>query len=189
MKEPSIYERLSENPIIAAIKDESELNLLLDSDIKVIFVLQSTIFNVARISEKIKDSGKVGFVHFSFVKGLSEDEMGLKYLKEHTQFQGIILTKVNQIRAAKALGFFTVHRIFMLDSMSLESLKHLKQETLPDFVEILPNTNGKVIKLVQAIIKRPLIVSGLILDKEDIINALSYGAMAISSTNRAVWEL
>ncbi|MGX7030107.1 glycerol-3-phosphate responsive antiterminator [Vagococcus zengguangii] len=189
MKEPSIYERLSDNPIIAAIKEESELDLLLDSEVEVIFILQSTIFNIAHISEKIKESGKVGFIHFGFVKGLSEDEMGLRYLREHTQFQGIILTKVNQIKAAKSLGFLTVHRIFMLDSISLESLKHLKQDTSPDFVEILPNSSGKVIKLVQGVIKRPLIVSGLILDKEDIINALSFGAIAISSTNRQVWGM
>ncbi|EJW91450.1 Glycerol-3-phosphate responsive antiterminator, partial [gut metagenome] len=36
---------------------------------------------------------------------------------------------------------------------------------------------------------RPLIASGLISDKEDVIAALSAGALAVSSTCPAVWKL
>ena len=131
---------------------------------------------IKEISEKIEASGKVGFVHLGLVKGLSDDEVGLRYLKENTSFSGIISTKWPQLVRAQALGFMTVYRIFMVDSLAFNSLKKAQ------------NPSGKIIQSVKEQIKRPLIVSGLITDKEDVINALKYGAIAISSTNKNVWK-
>lgn len=189
MKEINIYEQLRNNPIIAAIKDDSELEIVLQSEVNVIFVLQSSLLTVKELSKKIEASGKVGFVHLGLVKGLSDDEVGLRFLKEHTCFSGIISTKLHQLTIAQSLGFMTVYRVFMVDSLALDSLKKCQNPKHPDFIEILPNANGKVIKLVKERIKRPLIVSGLITDKEDVISALKNGASAISSTNTNVWKL
>ena len=188
MKEVTIYDRLSDNPIIAAIKDETDLDRVLTSEVEVIFVLQSSLLTIKEISEKIKASGKVGFIHLGLVKGLSDDEVGLRYIKENTSFIGIISTKWPQLVRAQALGLMTVYRIFMVDSLAFNSLKKAQNPKFPDFIEILPNASGKIIKSVNEQIKRPLIVSGLITDKEDVINALKYGAIAISSTNKSVWE-
>ncbi|MEG0255506.1 MAG: glycerol-3-phosphate responsive antiterminator [Vagococcus sp.] len=189
MKEVNIYEKLRNNPIIAAIKDESDLDELLESDVEVIFVLQSSLLTIKEVSRKIEESGKVGFVHLGLVKGLSDDEVGLRFLKEHTYFSGIISTKWPQLVRAQAIGFMTVYRNFLVDSLAFNSLKKCQNPKFPDFIEILPNPNGKVINAVKNEVKRPLIVSGLITDKEDVINALKNGAIAISSTNKKVWEL
>ena len=188
VREVSIYDKLSNNPIIAAIKDEKDLEAVLESDVEVIFVLQSSLLTIKEVSKKIEQSGKVGFVHMGLVKGLSDDEVGLRYLKENTSFLGIISTKWPQLVRAQALGFMTVYRIFMVDSLAFNSLKKAQNPKFPDFIEILPNASGKIIKSVNEQIKRPLIVSGLITDKEDVINALKHGAIAISSTNKKVWE-
>ena len=131
----------------------------------------------------------MGFVHLGLVKGLSDDEVGLRFLKENTAFSGIISTKWPQLVRAQALGFLTVFRIFMVDSLAFKSLNRAQNPKFPDFIEILPNSNGKTIRAVKEQIKRPLIVSGLITDKEDVINALKNGAIAISSTNKSVWNL
>lgn len=189
MKEVNIYEKLRNNPIIAAIKDEADLDELLESDVEVIFVLQSSLLTVEELSKKIDESGKVGFVHLGLIKGLSDDEIGLRFLKEHTHFSGIISTKWPQLVRAQALGFMTVYRNFLVDSLAFNSLKKSQNPKFPDFIEILPNPNGKTIKAVTEEIKRPLIVSGLITDKEDVITALKNGAIAISSTNKKIWEL
>ncbi|HCM89032.1 MAG TPA: glycerol-3-phosphate responsive antiterminator [Vagococcus sp.] len=189
VKEANIYERLRNNPIIAAIKEESDLDELLKSEVEVIFVLQSSLLTIKEISQKIEASGKIGFVHLGLVKGLSDDEIGLKYLKENTAFSGIIATKWPQLVRAQTLGFLTVYRIFMVDSLAFNSLKKCQNSKFPDFIEIMPNPNGKIIQAVKEQIKRPLIVSGLITDKDDVISALKNGASAISSTNKNVWEL
>ena len=59
----------------------------------------------------------------------------------------------------------------------------------PDFLEILPGTMPKIIRLLCSRVKTPVIASGLISDKEDVMAALSGGAVAVSSTNQVVWEL
>ena len=84
MKDTDIYDKLRDNPIIAAIKEESDLDELLETDVEVIFVLQSSLLTIKALSNKIDASGKVGFVHLGLVKGLSDDEVGLRYLKENT---------------------------------------------------------------------------------------------------------
>lgn len=189
MKTDNIYKKLSNNPIIAAIKDESDLDLLLDSEVEVIFVLQSSLLTIKELSNRIEASGKIGFIHLGLVKGLSDDEVGLRFLKENTSFSGIISTKWPQLVRAQSLGFLTVYRIFLVDSLAFNSLKKAQNPKFPDFIEILPNSNAKTIQSVKEQIKRPLIVSGLITDKDDVILALKNGATAISSTNKNVWTL
>jgi glycerol uptake operon antiterminator len=57
----------------------------------------------------------------------------------------------------------------------------------PDYVEILPGVMPKVIKRINNLIHVPVIAGGLIADKEDVLAALSAGAVSISTTNEAVW--
>lgn len=47
----------------------------------------------------------------------------------------------------------------------------------------------KVIRRLAAIVRKPVIAGGLISDKEDVLNALGAGAMAVSSSNPEVWLL
>ena len=49
----------------------------------------------------------------------------------------------------------------------------------------MPKTIRQICKRVHT----PVLTGGLIADKEDVMNALNAGAMAISTTNPAVWCL
>lgn len=179
---------LEENPIVAAVKDEEQLRKVLETDVNVIFVLFGNILNVGEISKKIREKNKVGIIHVDLVEGLANKEVSLKYLKENTKFNGIISTKPQIIRAAKKLGFYAVQRFFIIDSMSLKSTKmHLVDDC--DAIEILPGLLLKVIKDLSSEIKKPLIVGGLISDKEDVMGALNAGATCISTTREEIWEM
>lgn len=58
---------------------------------------------------------------------------------------------------------------------------------MPDAVEILPGLMPKIIKKLCSTVNVPIIAGGLISDKEDVMNALTAGAVAISVTNQRVW--
>ena len=58
-----IKDLLEENPIIAAVKNEEQLNSALESSAKIIFVLFGDITSIASISEKIEESDKIGIIH------------------------------------------------------------------------------------------------------------------------------
>ena len=184
----SFKDILEENPVVAAIKDESDLEVALKSDLKVIFVLYGNILNMKAISEKISNSRKIGIIHVDLVEGLSSNEYALKFLKENTSFKGIISTKPQVLRSAKKLGFIVIQRIFMIDSLSKENMKnHLVKEC--DAIEILPGLLFKIIKEISSTLDKPLISGGLISEKVDVLESLKSGATGISTTKKEIWYM
>jgi glycerol uptake operon antiterminator len=83
----------------------------------------------------------------------------------------------------------TVQRFFVIDSMSIRGLQSQLKIGKPDMVEVLPGLMPRVITDVIQITEAPLIASGLIQYKEEVVAALRAGAAAISTTAPAVWEL
>jgi glycerol uptake operon antiterminator len=139
--------------------------------------------------EKIKEKGKIVFVHIDLIDGMSPTISALDFLKEKTKLDGIISTKPLMIREAKKRKLLTIQRFFILDSISYKNcLKHAR-ETKPDIVEILPGAMPKIIKRFLYNYKCPLIASGIIMDKEDVILALKAGAVGVSTTKSEVWSL
>ena len=184
----SFKDVLEENPIVAAVKDESDLNAALESDLKVIFVLFGNILNMKSISDKILSSKKIGIIHVDLVEGLSSNEYALKFLKENTSFKGIISTKPQMLKSAKKLGFIVIQRVFMIDSLSKENMKnHLVKEC--DAIEILPGLLFKIIKEISSTLDKPLISGGLISEKVDVVETLKNGATCISTTKKEIWYM
>lgn len=179
---------LEDNPIVAAVKDMEQLDKALEKDVDVIFVLFGNILDIIDISKKIDEKNKVGILHVDLVDGLSNREIVLQYLKEKTKFHGIISTKAQTVKNAKKLGLIAIQRVFILDSLSFQSTKnHLIDEC--DAVEMLPGLLFKVIKELSDKIRKPLIVGGLISDKEDVMEALKSGATCISTTREEIWSI
>ncbi len=186
MNQESLFE---DCPIIAAVKDEKGLKECLQSECKVIFILFGNILNIAEIVQRVKDAGRFAMVHIDLIAGLGSKEISVDFIRQNTGADGIISTKPQMIKRAKELSLLTVQRFFVLDSLSLQSVEKLREACRPDFVEILPGVMPKIIRRIVSEIDTPVIAGGLITDKEDIVQALSSGAAAISSTNEAVWLL
>lgn len=185
-------QKIENTPIIAAIKDDKGLEVCLKTDIEVIFVLYGDVCTIPDIIKKIKDANKVAMVHIDLIGGLSAKDVAVDYIKNNTMADGIITTKTNLIAHAKEIGLNTILRYFVLDSMALVSIEnHAKPGvTQPDVIEIIPGVVvPKIIKRIDKISKVPVMAGGLITDKEDVMNALSSGAIAISTTNQDVWFL
>ena len=73
--------------------------------------------------------------------------------------------------------------------MAIENIsRHLGPET-SDLIEVLPGIMPKIIRRVRAAAGKPVIAGGLITDKEDVTGALGAGAVAVSTTNPAVWAM
>lgn len=184
-----VIQEMEENPVIAAVKDNKSLEEAIQTDCNIIFILNSDIINVGKIVNKIKEHNKLAFVHIDLLEGTSNQEIALQFLKESTTADGIISTKAQMVSAAKNYGFRTIHRFFIVDSLSFHNINKQIANSKPHFIEILPGGNGKVIKWVKDKIETPIIASGLVCDKEDVVAALQAGAVSISSTNNEVWYL
>ncbi|MBX7356239.1 glycerol-3-phosphate responsive antiterminator [Clostridium chauvoei] len=184
----NIRDLLEENPVIAAVKNYEDLELALDSELEVIFVLFGDLLNVKDISKKISDKNKIGIVHVDLLEGITNKEVAIKFLKKETSFKGIISTKSQVVKAAKSNGFISIQRIFVFDTLSLNNAKkHLMDEC--DAIEVLPGIIPKVIKELAKKSSKPIVSGGLIDAKEEIIMALNSGANCVSTTKKEIWNM
>ena len=176
-------------PVIPAVKDNTGLAAVRQTESRVVFVLYGDILSVPHIVEELHAMGKTAIVHADLVNGLSSREVAADFIACNTGADGVISTKPQVIRRAKELGLFTVQRFFLLDSMAFAGLRTQAVQTRPDVIEVLPAGLSKVIRIIRREFGRNLIAGGLVLDKEDVIAALSAGAAAVSTTNAALWNL
>jgi len=177
-------------PIIAAVKDQKELERALCSDVKAVFVLFGDILTIASIVSRISDCGKHAFVHVDLIEGLSSREIAVDFIAASTVASGIISTKAALVHRAKAHGLIAIQRFFLLDSLAIRNIeRQIQQKDSADFIEVLPGLMPKIIRSLSLSLNKPVIAGGLISDKEDVVAALGAGALAVSSTNEAVWHL
>ena len=182
------YDLIEANPVIAAVKDEKGLaTCCTREEIRVVFILYGDICNIKDIVAKVHESGKIAMVHVDLITGLSSREIAVDFIKNETEADGIISTKPALIKRAKELSLYTILRIFIIDSMTFEYINYQVLSGKPDMIEILPGLMPKVIRKVSKMVKIPVISGGLIREKEDVVEALSAGAISVSSTNPNVW--
>ena len=186
----NFYEAVVDNPIIAAVKNmEDVTECCKHDDIRVIFILFGDVCSIGSIVKTIRDAGKIAMVHMDLISGLSPKEIAVEFIKEQTKADGIISTKPSLIKKAKEMSMYTVLRVFLLDSMAFENIRQQQHMIKPDFIEVLPGVMPQIIAQISHSVKVPIIAGGLITDKEDVMGALSAGAMAVSSTNHKVWNM
>ena len=182
----NFYEAVEDNPIIAAVKSMEDVEeCCKHDDIRVIFILFGDVCSIGSIVKTIRDA----MVHMDLISGLSPKEIAVEFIKEQTEADGIISTKPSLIKKAKEMSMYTVLRVFLLDSMAFENIRQQQHMIKPDFIEVLPGVMPKIIAQISHSVKVPIIAGGLITDKEDVMGALSAGAMAVSSTNHKVWNM
>ena len=182
------YDLLEDSPVVAAVKDgEGLAACCAGEEIRVVFILYGDILSIPGIVQTVKAAGKLAMVHVDLIAGLSGKEVAVDFIKSNTDADGIISTKPALVKRARELGLFTTLRMFILDSMAIENIGRQIAVAKPDVIEILPGVMPKVIRRICGMVQVPVIASGLISDKEDVMAALNAGAVSVSTTNRKVW--
>jgi len=190
MTAPTLLQILKGNPVIASVKDEAGLRKALDSRSGIIFVLFGNICNIASIVKRIHQAQKLAIVHFDLIEGTSSKEIVVDYLKNTANVDGIISAKAAILKAAKNKKLYTVHRFFLIDSLSFNSLPKQYAASQADIIEIMPGcVSTKVLGWVRDMMRMPLIASGLVCDKDDALAALAAGATAISTSSSEIWDI
>lgn len=177
---------MEENRIIAAIRSEEGFNLACSSKVKIVFDLAPSIETFEKRAEILKKCGKKLFIHIDMAEGIGKDKAGLNFIKQ-SSVCGIISTRTNLIKLAHEVGLSTVHRMFIVDSQSaLTAINMLKVK--PDMAEIMPGTlPEKVIKNICEKVDVPVIAGGLVETEEEVANAISAGAVAVSTGKISLW--
>lgn len=185
----TIIGRIEENPVIAAIRKEEDVEAALSSQVTTVFLLHADIFNIKSMVERIKSGDKTVFIHIDFLEGLGKDHKAIDYIAEVIKPDGIISTKSSHIKYAREKGMFAIQRFFLVDSLSYETTIKTVQTVQPDMIEIMPAVMPGVIRKICRQVSLPVIAGGLIDIKEDIIEILKSGALGASTGKKELWVL
>jgi len=173
--------------IIAAVRNEKELEAAKKTKVGMIFCLHSNILTLEDMVKKVHEAGKKIFLHIDLTEGIGKDKPGLEYVKR-IGVDGIISTRVNIIKAAREVGLFTVQRFFIVDSQSVNTTLESIKVSKPDMIEIMPGTVTKVISKLKNQLEIPIIAGGLIETVQEIDEALACGAAGVSTGKQKLWE-
>ncbi len=179
---------LDTTPIIAAIKNETDVDAALKAEMPLLFLLGSRLSTLPRTIARIKEAGSEVFVHLDLCEGLGKDREAVHFLAMHGA-TGVISTRSSVIRHAADCGIASVQRIFLLDSQSVETAFESIPHCPPTMLELMPGLSPKLISRFHARLSLPIIAGGLIETKEEIIAALSAGAVSVSTTRQSLWSL
>ncbi len=189
MNRDEIIQRIVESPIIAAVKEEKDVDEAINSQVSTIFLLHADIFNIKDMIDRIKDAGKTAFIHIDFLEGIGKDNKAIDYICEVIKPHGVITTKNSHIKYTMEKGMFVIQRFFLIDTMSYNNSVKTAQAIKPDMVEIMPGVMPTIIKRISQQLTTPVIAGGLIETKEDIISVLNSGAIAASTGKKELWSL
>lgn len=180
---------MKRKPIIAGVKDISRLDDALESEAEIIFLLCGTIFDLKDTVNKARDAGKMVFIHVDLLDGFSKDATALKYISSEIKPDGIISTKNSLLKLARSLGLLTVQRVFIIDSLSIDTAVKASQLINPDAIEIMPGIMPRIIKKLTSSLEVPVIVGGLVSEINDVTVALENGALGVSTSSKEIWGM
>lgn len=181
-------ELLEYNPIIAAVKNDRELQNAIESECNIIFLLYGDIVNLKDHVDLINKHNKKVFIHLDMITGVAPNPVIVDYIDKYLDVEGIITTKINIVKRAIEKNIKVIQRFFILDSMSLNSALDSLKKVRPQAVEIMPGIMPKVIRKISEEINIPIIAGGLVDKKEEIMDILKNGAMAVSTSKKNIWQ-
>lgn len=176
-------------PVIAGIRERSDVGRALERGAKLLFYLSGTIFDLEEIGRQARAAGALLFVHADLLAGIGKDADGMRFLARHQGVAGILSTRSLLLKAAAEAGLLTVQRVFALDSEALHTAVKVIKSTGPNAVEILPGL------ILPHIVHRlplselpPVIAGGLVEKQEQLAELLAAGALAVSTSRPELWS-
>ncbi len=174
--------------ILPAIRDMKDFEKGLQTSSDWIVFLETRLSQLNSLVEYSKRANKKVLIHFDLIQGLKADEYGMEFLIREVKPDGILSTRGNIIRLAKKHKLIAIQRMFLLDSVALEQNLKLSERFKPDCIELLPGLMPNIINKIHKNTKIPVIAGGLITNKQEVTSALNAGAIAISTSNKDLWD-
>ncbi len=174
--------------VLPAISNMKDFEKFLQSPYEFCIVMDFYVGELAVISDMAQKYRKKLIVHVDLIKGLSNDEYAVVYLCQNLRLEGIISTHTNAIQMAKKKKKIAIQRIFLIDQQSLDKSYRLIENSMPDYVEVLPGLMPGIITEMRNRIDIPIITGGLIATLEDICAVIEAGAVSVTTSSRELWK-
>ncbi|MBA7803963.1 glycerol-3-phosphate responsive antiterminator [Citrobacter sp. C348] len=179
---------LARQPVIMAIYGIEQLKTALSSKAEVCIIANIDLIKLHPVIELLSKAGKYVIVNIDSCNGLSQDKGGIDYVAE-TGAMGLLSTRLQTVQRAKKCGLVTMQKIFVTDrSTWLRSLKAVEQSE-PDYVQLMPAQMLPLLSQADRNVLPPIVASGFVCNEEHAQTALRHGAIAVSSSDSALWDV
>ncbi|MDQ0232475.1 glycerol-3-phosphate responsive antiterminator [Metabacillus malikii] len=175
--------------ILPAIKTMKDFENILKSDIEYIVMLEVHIAQLESIMKYAKSYHKKVILHADLIQGLKNDEYSTEFLCQKIRPAGLISTRGIVVKTAKKNSILAIQRLFLLDTLALETSYKLAEKVQPDYIEVLPGCVPHLIKKVHSETKIPVIAGGLITNKDEVNEVFAAGAKAVTTSRKELWTL
>ena len=178
-----LFDNLVDYPLISGFYNIDNVEVMLNSPSKNIFLFDGNIFNLKDISTKIKENGKSLYIFVDSIDGFSKDTWGLEYMVKNIGLDGIISRKSSIIKMSMDMGVFTIQRTVIYNTKTLNDTLSALRNNRPHALEVLPGLLPEIIHRLSKETRIPIIASGLINTKDDIKKCLDSGAIGVCTSN------
>lgn len=181
-------ETIRDNPIIAAVHTKDNLEKAILLGVPTIFLLNTDIFSAKALVDTARKSDCNVFLHMDLIDGLAPGAKALDYVQKRINPSGIISTKSSLIKYARERGVFCIQRFFMVDSASYDQAVKIVRKTKPSMIELMPGVIPRIIERFTGDVTIPVIAGGMVTEPRQVIEALSSGAIGISTGAKNLWQ-
>ena len=180
---------LEQRPVIAAARAMADVRAAAESRVAAVFLLGGSILTLPDMTAALREAGKYVFIHLDLCEGLGKDAAAVEWCARTLRPAGLISTRSQLLKKAAQQDMMTIHRLFLVDSSSLNGgIRHLTANP-PDLIEVLPGLVPKAIAHLKDTLGLPVIAGGMVTEEKDVAQALAAGALAVSSSARALWKM
>ena len=176
------------HPVAAAIKSNEDMQIALDSDVLLLFMLKGDALQLAPFIAQTHQRGKGLVVHVDLVSGIGKDRAGIQYLHQ-IDVDAIITSRSQLVSAGRAEGLTTIQRLLLVDDSSLETGIRTIARANPDIVEVLP---GVIFPEVASVLKQalpgPFIAGGFIRNAAHVDRIRTAGGILSSTSTYKLWN-
>src|SRR5437867_6563199 len=175
-------------PVAAAMKSNEDMQVALESDALLLFLLKGDAFQLAPFVNEAHQRGKGVVVHVDLVSGIGKDRAGIQYL-HHIGIDAIITSRSQLVSAGHAEGLITIQRLLLVDDSALETGVRTIARAAPDIVEVLPGIIfPEIATTLQQLLPGPFIAGGFIRNATEVARIRAAGAILSSSSTYALWN-
>lgn len=187
----SLLHKIGQKPIIAAVRNPMHVQQAIASHVDNLFFMGGNVKEIIHAVRLAKEHGKGSFVHLDLIKGLSStDKESVDFIADYVGADGIVTPKAHLIREAKRVNLYGVLHLFILDSLALSNGLKMIEACEPDAIELMPGIVPKVIHaFAEAFENTPVIASGLVRTKYEVLEMLQAGATSLSVSSMDLWNL
>lgn len=174
--------------VLPAIKKMKDFEMVLESNYEYIVILEIHISQLASVMKYAANKQKKIILHADLIQGLKSDKNAAEFLCHNLKPAGLISTRGDVLKTAKKNNILAIQRIFLIDTIALETSYKLAANVQPDFIEVLPGVLPQYIQKVKNDTNIDIITGGLIDNEDHIKQALQAGAKAVTTSNTDLWN-